>query len=145
MGGFSQGGAIGKVLAEWMIEGDPGTDIFGMDVARYGKFASADRDLLDTTAQFYARRFVIAYPNEELPAGRPLKTTPSYEAQKALGGCPALPVDAGKGDLGGGQRDTGIKVTAGVDAFDLAAVARAIKGNRRGVQPSSRNPKTVVT
>ena len=85
MGGFSQGGAIGKVLSEWIVEGDPGTDIFGMDVARYGKFASADRYLLDTTAQFYARRFVIAYPNEELPAGRPLKTTPSYEAQKALG------------------------------------------------------------
>ncbi len=40
MGGFSQGGAIGKVLSEWMVDGDPGTDIFGMDVARYGKFAS---------------------------------------------------------------------------------------------------------
>jgi len=85
MGGFSQGGAIGKVLSEWIVEGDPGTDIFGMDVARYGKFAAGDRYLRDTTAQFYARRFVIAYPNEELPAGRPLKTTPSYEAQKALG------------------------------------------------------------
>ena len=85
MGGFSQGGAIGKVLAEWIVEGDPGTDIFGMDVARYGRFASDDRYLRDTTAQFYARRFVIAYPNEELPAGRPLKTTPSYPAQRALG------------------------------------------------------------
>jgi dimethylglycine dehydrogenase len=68
-----------------MIEGDPGTDIFGMDVARYGAFASNDRYLRETTAQFYARRFVIAYPNEELPAGRPLKTTPSYDAQQALG------------------------------------------------------------
>ena len=36
MSGFSQGGAIGLVLANWMIEGDPGADIFGMDVARYG-------------------------------------------------------------------------------------------------------------
>jgi dimethylglycine dehydrogenase len=85
MGGFSQGGAIGKVLADWIVDGDPGTDIFGMDVARYGRFASEDRYLRDTTAQFYARRFVIAYPNEELPAGRPLKTTPSYAAQQALG------------------------------------------------------------
>jgi len=85
MGGFSQGGAIGKVLSNWMVEGDPGTDIFGMDVARYGDFASNDRYLRETTAQFYARRFVIAYPNEELPAGRPLKTTPSYDAQRALG------------------------------------------------------------
>jgi len=85
MGGFSQGGAIGKVLANWIVDGDPGTDIFGMDVARYGEFASNDRYLREMTAQFYARRFVIAYPNEELPAGRPLKTTPSYDAQRALG------------------------------------------------------------
>jgi dimethylglycine dehydrogenase len=85
MSGFSQGGAIGLVLANWITQGDPGADIFGMDVARYGAFASNDRYLRDTTAQFYARRFVISYPNEELPAGRPLKTTPSYDAQKAAG------------------------------------------------------------
>jgi dimethylglycine dehydrogenase len=85
MSGFSQGGAIGKVLADWIVDGDPGADIFGMDVARYGSFASNDRYLRETTAQFYARRFVIAYPNEELPAGRPLKMTPSYDAQRAAG------------------------------------------------------------
>ncbi len=85
MSGFSQGGAIGLVLADWMVDGSPGTDIFGMDVARYGAFASNDRYLRDTTAQFYKRRFVMAYPNEELPAGRPLKMTPSYDAQQALG------------------------------------------------------------
>jgi dimethylglycine dehydrogenase len=85
MSGFSQGGAIGLVLANWMVDGDPGADIFGMDVARYGAFASNDRYLRETTAQFYARRFVIAYPNEELPAGRPLKMTPSYDAQRAAG------------------------------------------------------------
>lgn len=85
MAGFSQGGAIGLVLANWMIEGDPGSDIFGMDVARYGAFASNDKYLRDTTAQFYARRFVIAYPNEELGAGRPLKMTPSYDAQRSAG------------------------------------------------------------
>jgi dimethylglycine dehydrogenase len=85
MSGFSQGGAIGKVLSSWIVDGDPGADIFGMDVARYGAFASNDRYLRETTAQFYARRFVIAYPNEELPAGRPLKMTPSYDAQRAAG------------------------------------------------------------
>lgn len=85
MGGFSQGGAIGRVLASWMTEGDPGTDVFGMDVARYGAFASNERYLRETTAQFYSRRFVIAYPNEELWAGRPLKSTPVYERQAAAG------------------------------------------------------------
>ena len=43
------------------------------------------RYLRDTTKQFYARRFVMAYPNEELPAGRPLKTTPVYDEFLAAG------------------------------------------------------------
>jgi len=85
MGGFSQGGAIGLTLSNWMIHGDPGADIFGMDVARYGGFASNDAYLKAMTGQFYARRFVISYPNEELPAGRPLKTSPCYDALKTEG------------------------------------------------------------
>ena len=62
------------------MDGDPGYDVFGMDVARFGAYAADDRYLRATTAQFYARRFVMAYPNQELPAGRPLKTTPCHEA-----------------------------------------------------------------
>jgi dimethylglycine dehydrogenase len=85
MGGFSQGGAIGLTLANWMIHGEPGYDIFGMDVARYGDFASGNAYLKAMTGQFYARRFVISYPNEELPAGRPLKASPCYDALKAEG------------------------------------------------------------
>ncbi len=85
MAGFSQGGAIGLALANWMIEGDPGADVFGMDVARYASFAAEDSYLKAMTGQFYARRFVLAYPNEELPAGRPLKTSPCYDALQAEG------------------------------------------------------------
>jgi dimethylglycine dehydrogenase len=79
MAGFSQGAGIGFALANWIVDGDPGVDAFGMDVARFGAYASEDTYLRATTAQFYARRFVMAYPNEELPAGRPLKTTPCYD------------------------------------------------------------------
>jgi dimethylglycine dehydrogenase len=79
MAGFSQCAGIGLAVADWIADGEPGLDVFGMDVARFGSYASDDRYLRDTTAQFYARRFVMAYPNEELPAGRPLKTTPCYD------------------------------------------------------------------
>jgi dimethylglycine dehydrogenase len=79
MAGFSQCAGIGLAVANWIADGDPGIDVFGMDVARFGEFASNDRYLRETTRQFYARRFVMAYPNEELPAGRPLKTTPCYD------------------------------------------------------------------
>ncbi len=85
MAGFSQSGAIGLALANWMVEGDPGFDVFGMDVARFGDFASGDNYLRATTRQFYSRRFAMTYPNEELPAGRPLKVSGSYDALKSQG------------------------------------------------------------
>jgi dimethylglycine dehydrogenase len=79
MAGFSQGGGVGLALAQWLVEGEPGADVFGMDIARYGRFAANRHYLKATTAQFYARRFLLTYPNEQLPAGRPLRTPPAYD------------------------------------------------------------------
>jgi dimethylglycine dehydrogenase len=85
MAGISQCAAIGLALANWIVDGDPGEDVFGMDVARFGPHASDDDYLRATTAQFYARRFVIAYPNEQLPAGRPRTTTPCDDTFRSGG------------------------------------------------------------
>ncbi|RUX26323.1 FAD-dependent oxidoreductase [Mesorhizobium sp. M2A.F.Ca.ET.042.01.1.1] len=85
MAGFSQGGGVGKSLAEWMIYGEPEADIFGMDIARYGAFAANREYLRQTTGQFYARRFVMTFPNERLPAGRPLKRPGAYDGMSAAG------------------------------------------------------------
>ncbi|MEO6123928.1 MAG: FAD-dependent oxidoreductase [Ilumatobacteraceae bacterium] len=78
MAGLSQGGGVGLSLANWMVHGDPDGDIWGMDVARYGDYAT----LAYTNAKVrenYSRRFRITFPNEELPAARPLHTTPIYD------------------------------------------------------------------
>jgi dimethylglycine dehydrogenase len=85
MAGFLQGGGVGKSLAELMIHGEASTDIYGLDIARYGAFASNREYIKQTTGEFYARRFVMTYPNEQLPAGRPLKMTPAYDAMTAAG------------------------------------------------------------
>ena len=85
MAGFLQGGGVGKSLAEWMIHGEPEADVYGMDVARYGKFAENKEFIKQTTGQFYSRRFVMTYPNEQLPAGRPLKMAPAHDAMTAAG------------------------------------------------------------
>ena len=85
MAGFLQGGGVGKALAEWMIRGETAEDVYGLDIARYGAHASNREYIRQTTGEFYARRFVMTYPNEQLPAGRPLKTTPAYDAMSAAG------------------------------------------------------------
>ena len=84
MAGFSQGGGVGYALSNWMVEGDPGFDVWAMDVARYGDWAT----LAYTNKKVqenYSRRFSIRFPNEELPAGRPLRTTPIYDRLLAAG------------------------------------------------------------
>jgi dimethylglycine dehydrogenase len=85
MAGFLQGGGVGKTLAEWMIHGEPEADAWSMDVARYGDFAQNKRYIMETTGQFYSRRFVMTYPNEQLPAGRPLRTSPAYQGMSQAG------------------------------------------------------------
>ena len=85
MAGFPQGGGVGKALAEWMIHGEADGDVYGLDITRYGAFASNREYIRQTTGEFYARRFVMTYPNEQLPAARPLKMTPAYDALTAAG------------------------------------------------------------
>jgi dimethylglycine dehydrogenase len=84
MAGFSQGGGIGLVLSRWMAEQDPGQDILSMDVARFGAFATPKYTAIKVPEN-YARRFRLAYPNEELPAARPVRRSPIYDRLKAAG------------------------------------------------------------
>ena len=82
MAGFSQGGGVGLALSNWMIDGDPGFDVFAMDVSRYGDWATPAYTNAKVREN-YGRRFRVTFPNEELVAGRPLRTTPIHERLKA--------------------------------------------------------------
>jgi dimethylglycine dehydrogenase len=84
MAGFSQGGGVGLALAQWILNGDPGADVWAMDVARFGDWASKAYTNAKVREN-YSRRFSIRFPNEELPAARPLKTTPLYDRLAARG------------------------------------------------------------
>jgi dimethylglycine dehydrogenase len=85
MAGFAQGGGVGVSLAQWIVEGEPEVDIFAMDVARFGDYATPAW-VAEKAKEFYSKRFVIAYPNEYWPAGRELKTDPLYPALKEKSG-----------------------------------------------------------
>jgi dimethylglycine dehydrogenase len=82
MAGFSQGGGVGLALSNWMVNGDPGFDVWGMDVARFGEWAGL-RYTNAKVRENYSRRFSIRFPNEELPAARPAQTTPLYDTMLA--------------------------------------------------------------
>jgi dimethylglycine dehydrogenase len=78
MAGLSQGGGVGKTLANWITDGDPGADVWGMDCARFGDFATPAYTNAKVREN-YSRRFRIAYPNEELPAARKIRTSPIHD------------------------------------------------------------------
>jgi len=78
MAGFCQAGGVGKSIAEWIIDGEPSTDIWAMDVARFGNYASPEYGTIKSSEN-YERRFVMTFPNETLPKGRKQKTTSLYD------------------------------------------------------------------
>ena len=84
MAGFSQGGGVGLALSQWMVNGDPGFDVWAMDVARYGEWATRSYTN-EKVRENYSRRFSIRFPNEELPAARLQQTTALYDLMVAQG------------------------------------------------------------
>ena len=84
MAGFCQAGGVGLCLAEWMIDGEPSIDVWAMDIARFGNFATPDWGTVKS-AENYERRFVMTFPNETLPKGRRQKTTALYDRLVAQG------------------------------------------------------------
>ncbi|WP_120501026.1 FAD-dependent oxidoreductase [Roseovarius sp. EL26] len=84
MAGFSQGGGVGLMLAQWMIEGECERDVTAMDVARFGDWITPGYTRPKVTEN-YQKRFSVSYPNEELPAARPFRTTPMYDTFDKMG------------------------------------------------------------
>jgi dimethylglycine dehydrogenase len=132
MAGFSQGGGVGLALSNWMVNGDPGFDIWGMDVARYGPWATPGYTAAKVR-EFYTRRFRIRFPNEELPAARPMQTTPLYDKMRGEG--------AVMGDSWGLETPLWF-APKGVEPIDIVSfhrsndfehVKREVKGVREGV------------
>ena len=82
MAGLSQGGGVGLAMANWIIDGDPGFDVWAMDVARFGDHATSSYTSTKVREN-YSRRFRITFPNEYLPAGRGVQTSPIHDRLEA--------------------------------------------------------------
>ena len=83
--GIAGAGGIGKVMAEWIVQGEPELDVWKMDIRRFGPHYRSRRYALARAYEVYATYYDIHYPNEEREAGRPLKTGPTYERLQGLG------------------------------------------------------------
>ncbi len=95
--GIAQGGGAGKAIAEWILEGRPEFDLWGIDRRRYKAYATTQYTV-DKAVEVYQNEYAMGFPFEERPAGRPAYTSPLYETLLAKG--------ASYGARGGWERPT---------------------------------------
>ena len=76
--GLAGAGGIGKVMAEWIIGGEPALDVWEMDIRRFGPQYRSPRYTLARAREVYETYYDIRYPGHERQAGRPLRTSSVY-------------------------------------------------------------------
>jgi dimethylglycine dehydrogenase len=82
--GITAAGGSGWQLAEWIVEGEPGIDMWDVDSRRFGDYANKNYTRIKNE-ETYEHVFIVHYPLEERPAARPAKTAPCYDRLKSLG------------------------------------------------------------
>ncbi|MEV6985292.1 FAD-dependent oxidoreductase [Sphaerisporangium sp. NPDC051017] len=83
--GLAAAGGVGKVMAEWIVDGSPEYDVFGMDIRRFGAHARGSRWSRAKALDSYGKYYDIVYPGEERTAARPLRRSPAWPRHAALG------------------------------------------------------------
>ncbi len=77
--GIAGAGGIGKVMAEWVVSGEPELNLSHMDIGRFGAAYASPAYTLARTLENYQTYYDISYPGRERQAGRPLRASPVYE------------------------------------------------------------------
>ena len=78
-------GGAGAYAAEWIVDGQPSDNMWELDVRRFGPYANPTSYLVARAVEVFEDEYKIHYPEEERPAGRPLKTDPLYDRLLAKG------------------------------------------------------------
>jgi 4-methylaminobutanoate oxidase (formaldehyde-forming) len=83
--GLAGAGGVGKVMAEWIIAGEPSLDVWHMDIRRFGAHYRSPSYTLKRTKEVYETYYDIRYPGHERQAGRPLRVSSAYAWHLAHG------------------------------------------------------------
>ncbi len=83
--GIAASGGAGKALANWIMHGDPGLDLWAFDIRRFGPLHAGARFLHDRAVESYSKYYAIHWPGEELESARGVRRSPLYATLKAQG------------------------------------------------------------
>ncbi|MBX3732167.1 MAG: GcvT family protein [Verrucomicrobiae bacterium] len=85
--GIASAGGAGKCLAEWMLEGQPGMDLWSVDVRRFGPWANNRNYLRARVVEVLGLHYQMAWPNREPETARHVRLSPLHERLAAHGAC----------------------------------------------------------
>jgi 4-methylaminobutanoate oxidase (formaldehyde-forming) len=83
--GIAGAGGVGRVMSEWLLDGEPSFDTWKMDIRRFGAQYRSRDFACARAVEVYRTYYDIHYPNEERAAGRPLRRSPAYPRLVELG------------------------------------------------------------
>jgi 4-methylaminobutanoate oxidase (formaldehyde-forming) len=83
--GLAGAGGMGRLVAEWIVEGVPSLDVWEMDSRRFGAAYASQAYTLARTLEIYSTYYDVKFPGHEREAGRPLRLSPTYERLQELG------------------------------------------------------------
>jgi glycine cleavage system aminomethyltransferase T/glycine/D-amino acid oxidase-like deaminating enzyme len=76
--GIAGAGGVGKLMAEWIVSGEPSMEVAHMDINRFGRQYASPSFTLKRVLENYQTYYDIKYPGDEKQAGRPLRRSPVY-------------------------------------------------------------------
>ncbi len=83
--GIANSGGAGRLIAEWIIGGEPSSDLWDVDIRRFGPFTGNRKALFERTAETLGLHYAMRWPRQELETARPLRTSPLYDTLLAKG------------------------------------------------------------
>ena len=83
--GIANSGGAGRLIAEWIVGGEPSSDLWDVDIRRFGPFTGNRKALFERTAETLGLHYAMRWPRQELETARPLRTSPLYDALAAKG------------------------------------------------------------
>jgi glycine cleavage system aminomethyltransferase T/glycine/D-amino acid oxidase-like deaminating enzyme len=83
--GIANSGGAGRLVAEWIVGGEPSTDVWDVDIRRFASFTGNRKALAERTGETLGLHYAMRWPRQELATARPLRTSPLYDLLAAKG------------------------------------------------------------
>ncbi|HEY6133302.1 MAG TPA: FAD-dependent oxidoreductase [Rubrivivax sp.] len=83
--GIANSGGAGRLIAEWVVGGEAPSDLWDVDIRRFGPFTANLQSLAERTGETLGLHYAMRWPRQELQTGRPLRTSPLYDLLAAQG------------------------------------------------------------